>query len=95
VIVLMCYIMCRKRMTSTHYIEPSFTLKGIKTYTSMKIMNISALTVYSHVIPVRRKGLVILSVNFTVHITDSGLVIKCIATKIEHSTTESLVFQTK
>jgi hypothetical protein len=89
------YAMCRNRMTSTHCTEPSHILKDIKTHTSRKMINISTLTAYSHVVHIRRNGPVILSVTFTVHITDSGLVTKCIATKNEHSTTESNVFQTK
>jgi len=59
------------------------------------MINISALTVYSQVVPIRRKVSVILSVTCTVHITDSGLVLKCIVTKYEHSTNERLAFQTK
>jgi hypothetical protein len=61
----------------------------------MKMINISALTVYSHVIPIIRNGPIILSVTCTVHITDSDLVMKCIATKNEDSAIEILVFQTK
>jgi len=94
-IVVTRYAMCRNRTTSTHCIEPSLIFKGIKTHTSTKMINVSALTVYSHVIPIRRNGPVILSVTCTVHITDSGLLMKRIAAKNEHSTTESLVFQTK
>ena len=92
--VVTCYAVCRNRMTSTHCIEPSLIFKGIKTHTSRKMINISTLTVYSQV-AIRRNGPVILPVTCTVHVTDSGLVMKCISTKNEHSTTESLVFQTK
>lgn len=57
--------------------------------------NISTLAVYCHVVSIRRNGPVILPVTCPVHFTDSRLVMKCFATKNEHSTTESLVFLTK
>ena len=89
-----CYALCRNR-TSTHGLETSLIFKGIKTHTSKKLINIYVLTFYSQVVRIGRNDPVILSVTCTGHITDSGLVMNCIATKNEHNTTESLVFQTK